>query len=76
MSELDLLKSTMYHCDRLMGKVITGGRGFFERSAFDSNEVFEHCGDDPRAFRDKYEMQDHCDKYEVRSKYLEDGDIP
>ena len=74
-SELDNLKNTMYHCGKLMGRLISGGRDAFLRSSFYKGE-FEHVDYQPRSFRDKYEMLDFCEEAGLRSRYLEDGDIP
>lgn len=74
-SDLDNLKQSMYHCGKLMGRLISGGLNSFLRSSFDK-DPFEHVDYEPRAFRDKYEMLDFCEEAGLRSRYLEDGDIP
>lgn len=73
--ELDNLKSIMYHCDSLMERFITVGRGFFERSPFPP-EAFEHADYTPKTFRDKAELKDWCQEIGLNSRLLEDGDVP
>jgi hypothetical protein len=76
MAELDTLKSTMYHCNQLMGTVIQVGLRFFARSPFNSNELWEHASDDPMSFSDKGHLKEHCEENGLISRYLEDGDVP
>lgn len=74
-SSLDSHQEICDHCRVVMERIITGGRGFFNRSPFPS-EAFEHADFSPRAFRDKVELKDHCEAVGLRSRLLEDGDVP
>ena len=76
MIELDTLKTVMYHCGQLMGTVIQAGGGFFSRSPFDTESLFEHCSPEPMRFKGKSEMKEYCEENGLISRYIEDGDIP
>ena len=74
-AELDRLKQSMYHCECLMRTVIQAGRGFFSRSPFDKNDIWEHAAPDPMRFKDAAHLKDHCEENGLISRYLEDGDV-
>lgn len=75
MKSLDTLKENMVHCGHKMMLVIQAPRAMHLRSPFPS-EPFEHADYEPRAFRDKYELLDHCEEAGLKSRLLEDGDVP
>ena len=72
---LESHRQTCYHCGKQMVQKITGGREFFQRSSFPT-EPIENATWEPRTFRDKIELKDHCDAVGLRSRLLEDGDVP
>ena len=74
-SQLDKLKESMSHCGERMPTVIQGGSNLFERSPF-PKEAFDHADYNPKVFRDKYHLLDHCEEVGIRSRLLEDGDVP
>ena len=75
MSQFDVLRETKEHCGISMPTVIQGGKGVFDRSSFPTG-YFEHAAWDPTKFRDKYHLLDHCEEVGIRSRLLEDGDVP
>lgn len=72
---LEELKQNMICCDDTMVIVIQSMAEIFNRSAFPA-EYFEHADYEPRKFRDKHELLDHCEEVGLRSRLLEDGDVP
>ena len=61
MGALNLLKQRMEHCDEQMNIVVGVGSGFFERSSF-PKDYFEHADFEPRKFKDKQHLLDHCEE--------------
>lgn len=75
MAAYGICERVLEHCGKAMRRVISGGQLSFNRSSFEKGP-FEHVDTEPRAFRDKVEMKEFCDEAGLRSRYLEDGDIP
>ena len=81
MTELDEAREKMFCLTGFGGHkvkmklVVQGGGPVFTRSPFPT-EAFEHADFNPRVFRDKHHLLDHCEEAGLRSRLLEDGDVP